>query len=91
MIKIGNKNRYKYTIEICLQLTMKEKEILRLKKMLEGGRPYLAVSKDCACKKAESSFVMSNYNIDGNELKVLQQEKLELEQQLKGNQTMLSV
>ncbi|XP_043584009.1 centrosomal protein of 135 kDa-like isoform X1 [Bombus pyrosoma] len=65
------------------QLTMKEKEILRLKKMLEGGRPYLAVSKDCACKKAESSFVMSNYNIDGNELKVLQQEKLELEQQLK--------
>ncbi|KAK9309932.1 hypothetical protein QLX08_000568 [Tetragonisca angustula] len=65
------------------QLTTKEKEILRLKKMLEGGRPYLAVSKDCACKKADCSFVTSNFNIDSNELKVLQQEKLELEQQLK--------
>ncbi|OAD55996.1 hypothetical protein WN48_04029 [Eufriesea mexicana] len=65
------------------QLTTKEKEILRLKKMLEGGRPYSAVSKDCACIKAESNFVMPNHNMDDNELKILQQEKLELEQQLK--------
>lgn len=51
--------------------------------MLEGGRPYLAVSKDCACKQ-DCSFVTTNFDIDSNELKVLQQEKLELEQQLKG-------
>ena len=70
-------------------MTTKEKEILRLKKMLEGGRPYLAVSKDCACKKADCSFVTSNFNIDSDELKVLQQEKLELEQQLKGKQFIL--
>ncbi|XP_043259475.1 centrosomal protein of 135 kDa-like isoform X2 [Colletes gigas] len=69
----------------CLthELTAKEKEIIRLKKMLEGGRPYSAVSKDCACKKAESKFIMSNDNVATNELKILQQEKLELEQQLK--------
>lgn len=61
-------------------MTIKEKEILRLKKMLEGGRPYLAVSKDY--KKAENNFVISD-NVN-DELKVLQQEKLELEQKLKG-------
>ncbi|XP_076748654.1 uncharacterized protein LOC143422118 isoform X1 [Xylocopa sonorina] len=65
------------------QLTTKEKEILRLKKMLEGGRPYSAVSKDCTCKKAESNFIMSSHTIDASEFKALQQEKLELEQQLK--------
>ncbi|XP_076626072.1 uncharacterized protein LOC143344162 isoform X2 [Colletes latitarsis] len=65
------------------QLTAKEKEIIRLKKMLEGGRPYSAVSKDCACKMAESNFIMPNDNVATNELKILQQEKLELEQQLK--------
>ncbi|XP_076626079.1 uncharacterized protein LOC143344162 isoform X3 [Colletes latitarsis] len=69
----------------CLthELTAKEKEIIRLKKMLEGGRPYSAVSKDCACKMAESNFIMPNDNVATNELKILQQEKLELEQQLK--------
>ncbi|XP_006617235.2 centrosomal protein of 135 kDa [Apis dorsata] len=61
------------------QLTNKEKEILRLKKMLEGGRPYLAVSKDY--KKTENNYVISD-NVN-DELKILQQEKLELEQQLK--------
>ncbi|XP_076179711.1 uncharacterized protein LOC143152941 isoform X3 [Ptiloglossa arizonensis] len=65
------------------QLTAKEKEIIRLKKMLEGGRPYSAVSKDCACKKTENNFIMSTDNVAVNELKILQQEKLELEQQLK--------
>ncbi|XP_061932659.1 centrosomal protein of 135 kDa isoform X2 [Apis cerana] len=65
----------------CLshELTTKEKEILRLKKMLEGGRPYLAVSKDY--KKTENNYVISD-NVN-DELKILQQEKLELEQQLK--------
>lgn len=52
--------------------------------MLEGGRPYSAVSKDCACKKTENNFIMSTDNVAVNELKILQQEKLELEQQLKG-------
>ncbi|CAK9809654.1 Centrosomal protein of 135 kDa [Anthophora quadrimaculata] len=65
------------------QLTTKEKEILRLKKMLEGGRLYSAVSRDCSCKKADNNFAMTNHNADANELKILQQEKLELEQQLK--------
>nr|XP_012140543.1 PREDICTED: centrosomal protein of 135 kDa-like isoform X2 [Megachile rotundata] len=59
------------------QLTIKEKEIIRLKKMLDGGRPYSAIFKDCACKKTD------NDNMEINELKILQQEKLELEQQLK--------
>ncbi|XP_076665146.1 uncharacterized protein LOC143367341 isoform X2 [Andrena cerasifolii] len=69
----------------CLnhELATKEKEIIRLKKMLEGGRPYLAVSKDCACKKTESNFIMSNDNSDADGLMILQQEKLELEQKLK--------
>lgn len=48
--------------------------------MLEGGRPYLAVSKDY--KKTENNYVISD-NVN-DELKILQQEKLELEQQLKG-------
>lgn len=61
-------------------MTIKEKEILRLKKMLEGGRPYLAVSKDY--KKTENNYVISD-NVN-DELKILQQEKLELEQQLRG-------
>ncbi|XP_026666533.1 centrosomal protein of 135 kDa [Ceratina calcarata] len=63
------------------QLTTKEKEILRLKNMLEGGRPYSAVVKDCACRKAD--FMMSSHDVHADELKILQQEKLELEQQLK--------
>nr|XP_034195948.1 centrosomal protein of 135 kDa isoform X3 [Osmia lignaria] len=63
----------------CLshELATKEKEIMRLKKMLDGGRPYTAVLKDCLCKKTDKD------NVDVNELKILQQEKLELEQQLK--------
>lgn len=62
------------------QLATKEKEIMRLKKMLDGGRPYTAVLKDCVCKKTDKD------NVDVNELKILQQEKLELEQQLKGEE-----
>ncbi|XP_078052168.1 uncharacterized protein LOC144478274 [Augochlora pura] len=65
------------------QLTAKEREIIRLKKLLEGGRPYSAVSKDCSCKKMESNLISSTEEIDLHELKILQQEKLELEQQLK--------
>ncbi|XP_076646468.1 uncharacterized protein LOC143355509 isoform X2 [Halictus rubicundus] len=65
------------------QLTAKEKEVIRLKKLLEGGRPYSAVSKDCPCKKIENNFITSADNVDLHQLKILQQEKSELEQQLK--------
>ncbi|XP_053977812.1 centrosomal protein of 135 kDa isoform X1 [Hylaeus volcanicus] len=64
------------------QLTAKEKEIIRLKKMLEGGRPYSAVFKDCACKKNENNFITSSGHVSANELQILQQEKLELEHRL---------
>lgn len=57
--------------------------------MLEGGRPYSAVAKDCPCKNVEENFVMSGDNVSVTELKILQQEKLELEQQLKGKQMII--
>ncbi|XP_023289896.1 centrosomal protein of 135 kDa [Orussus abietinus] len=60
------------------QLTSKEKEIIRLKKMLEGGRPYSAVVKDCCYRKVDKHCCA-----DGNELRLLQQTKQDLEQQLK--------
>ncbi|XP_015438396.1 PREDICTED: centrosomal protein of 135 kDa-like [Dufourea novaeangliae] len=65
------------------QVTAKEKEIIRLKKMLEGGRPYSAVSKDCPCKNKEIANTKYSDNIGLHELKILQQEKLELEEKLK--------
>ncbi|KYN02704.1 hypothetical protein ALC62_06504 [Cyphomyrmex costatus] len=62
------------------QLATKEKEIIRLRKMLEGGRSYAAISKDCICKKKSGA----THDVrEINEVKVLQQVKLELEQQLK--------
>ncbi|KAG7197907.1 hypothetical protein KM043_016149 [Ampulex compressa] len=64
------------------QLTVKEKELLRLKKMLEGGRPYCAVLQDCSCKKMEKNMKMHD-SFENNDIKMLQQAKLELEQQLK--------
>ncbi|KYN16644.1 hypothetical protein ALC57_11153 [Trachymyrmex cornetzi] len=62
------------------QLATKEKEIMRLRKMLEGGRSYSAISKDCTCKKKSGA---THDATEINEVKVLQQVKLELEQQLK--------
>ncbi|XP_015181799.1 PREDICTED: centrosomal protein of 135 kDa [Polistes dominula] len=65
------------------QLTTKEKEIMRLKKLLEGGRPYSAVVKDCLCKQVDKMHVASN-DVDENiDLKTILQSKQELEQQLK--------
>ncbi|XP_018314210.1 centrosomal protein of 135 kDa isoform X3 [Mycetomoellerius zeteki] len=62
------------------QLATKEKEIMRLRKMLEGGRSYAAISKDCTCKKKSGA---THDATEINEMKVFQQVKLELEQQLK--------
>lgn len=52
--------------------------------MLEGGRSYAAVSKDCTCKKMEKKIGAAYDITELNEVKVLQHAKLELEQQLKG-------
>ncbi|XP_032671730.1 centrosomal protein of 135 kDa isoform X2 [Odontomachus brunneus] len=65
------------------QLTTKEKEIIRLRKMLEGGRSYAAVSKDCVCKKLERKVGVTDNIVETGEMRILQQTKLELEQQLK--------
>lgn len=67
-----------------LQLATKEKEIIRLRRMLEGGRSYATVSKDCTCKKLEKKAAVAHDAMDIGEVRVLQQAKLELEQQLKG-------
>ncbi|XP_011647939.1 centrosomal protein of 135 kDa isoform X2 [Pogonomyrmex barbatus] len=72
------------TIEILeKQLATKEKEIIRLRKMLEGGRSHIALSKDCTCKKIEKKTDVTHNTAEINEVKILQQAKLELEQQLK--------
>lgn len=51
--------------------------------MLEGGRSYVAVSKDCTCKKMEKKIGAAN-DIEISEVKILLHAKQELEQQLKG-------
>lgn len=51
--------------------------------MLEGGRSYAAVSKDCTCKKIEKK-AGAIHDVDVSEVRILHQAKLELEQQLKG-------
>ncbi|XP_029664443.1 centrosomal protein of 135 kDa-like isoform X2 [Formica exsecta] len=72
------------TIEILeKQLATKEKEIIRLRKMLEGGRSYAAVSKDCTCKKMEKKIGAANDVTENSEVKILQHAKQELEQRLK--------
>ncbi|XP_050457151.1 centrosomal protein of 135 kDa isoform X2 [Cataglyphis hispanica] len=65
------------------QLATKEKEIIRLRKMLEGGHSYVAVCKDCICKKMEKKIGAANDIEIISEVKILQHAKQELEQQLK--------
>lgn len=78
---------------------MKEKEINRLKKLHDGGRSYNVALKECSCHKNEPSCGQCNFinrRTTGNysqsvcnklgeisEVKVLQQAKLNLEQQLR--------
>lgn len=52
--------------------------------MLEGGRSYTALSKDCTCKKMEKKDDAIHDITEDSEMRTLQQAKLELEQQLKG-------
>lgn len=54
--------------------------------MLEGGRSYAAVSKDCTCKKMEKKAGIIHDAKEISEVRILQQAKLELEQQLKGKE-----
>jgi len=54
--------------------------------MLEGGRSYAAIGKDCTCKKMEKKSGVTNDVTEISEVKILQQAKLELEQQLKGKE-----
>lgn len=54
--------------------------------MLEGGRSYAAVSKDCVCKKLERKAGATDNVVETGEMRILQQTKLELEQQLKGEE-----
>lgn len=53
--------------------------------MLEGGRSYPAISKDYVCKKLERK-PYATHDTETSELRILQQAKLELEQQLKGEE-----
>ncbi|KAK0096267.1 hypothetical protein PV326_005918 [Microctonus aethiopoides] len=81
------------------QLAMKEKEINRLKKLHDSGRSYNVTLKECNCHKNEPCCGQCNFinrRTTGNysqsvcnkleeisEVKVLQQAKLNLEQQLR--------
>ncbi|XP_024890423.1 centrosomal protein of 135 kDa-like isoform X2 [Temnothorax curvispinosus] len=66
------------------QLTTKEREIIRLRKMLEDGHSYVPVGRDCTCRKMEKKAgVTYGDGTEINEVRILQQAKLELEQQLK--------
>ncbi|XP_071559650.1 uncharacterized protein [Temnothorax nylanderi] len=70
----------------CLsqELTTKEKEIIRLRKMLEDGHSYIPVGRDCTCRKMEKKAGVTYSDVtEINEVRILQQAKLELEQQLK--------
>ncbi|XP_071644762.1 uncharacterized protein [Temnothorax longispinosus] len=66
------------------QLTTKEREIIRLRKMLEDGHSYVPVGRDCTCRKMEKKAGVTYGDVtEINEVRILQQAKLELEQQLK--------
>ncbi|XP_025602495.2 testis-specific gene 10 protein isoform X2 [Athalia rosae] len=64
----------------CLnhELAKKEKEIMRLTKMLDGGRPLSAVTKDCFCKKMDK-----NHCEDVRDVEILECAKQDLEDRLK--------
>ncbi|XP_011495576.1 PREDICTED: centrosomal protein of 135 kDa [Ceratosolen solmsi marchali] len=65
-----------------LQLNTKNKEVSRLKKMLEGGRPCASINKDHCCVRPE---LLNEYKRNANcdDFLNVQQSKLNMEQQLK--------
>ncbi|KMQ96415.1 centrosomal protein [Lasius niger] len=69
----------------CLnqELATKEKEIIRLRKMLEGGRSYAAVSKDCNCKKMEKKIGAAHDVAEISEAMKLAKRNEELEKELR--------
>ncbi|KAF7998336.1 hypothetical protein HCN44_009734 [Aphidius gifuensis] len=64
------------------QLALKEKEVTRLRKLLENGRTYVGTSKESSTYKKTINNNCS-CSTDYNEIKILQQAKLNLEQQLR--------
>ncbi|KAF2883200.1 hypothetical protein ILUMI_22975 [Ignelater luminosus] len=60
------------------QLNNRDREIERLNKMLEGGRPIHALNKDCCYRDAEGKICLMQ-----KEISSLEKEKLELENRLK--------
>lgn len=64
------------------QLAMKDKELTRLRKLLENGRTYVGASKESSAYKKTINNNCS-CTTDYNELKILQQAKFNLEQQLR--------
>lgn len=67
-----------------IQLALKEKEISRLRRMLEGGRPYNAVAKECSCNKFEKTHNSQECReIENCDLKIILKAKTDLEYQLK--------
>lgn len=52
--------------------------------MVEGGRSFNAINKDCICKTIEKEAGASHNIVNTSEMRTLRQTKLELEQQLKG-------
>ncbi|XP_058809079.1 centrosomal protein of 135 kDa [Phymastichus coffea] len=64
------------------QLNTKEKEISRLRTMLEGGRPCTSINKDHCCIRSEKMNGFHRYSHE-DELANLEEAKMKLEQQLK--------
>jgi centrosomal protein CEP135 len=63
-------------------LNTKDKEISRLRQMLEGGRPCVTINKDHCCLRPEL-LGEEKRNSNYDDILNLQQSKLHLEQQLK--------
>ncbi|KAJ9592863.1 hypothetical protein L9F63_015441, partial [Diploptera punctata] len=62
------------------QLNNRDREIARLSKMLEGGRPITAIKKDCCCSCKDINHKINSLK---TEVKILEHKKEELEQQVK--------
>ncbi|XP_008217193.1 centrosomal protein of 135 kDa isoform X3 [Nasonia vitripennis] len=71
-----------YIESLKSQLNTKDKEMSRLRKMLEGGRPCTSINKDHCCLVSEKTNGYPRH-MENDDLLSLQQTKLNLEQQLK--------
>ena len=64
-----------------MQLKNRDREIKRLNKMLEGGRPLTAIRKDCHCSCKELNHQVNTLSSD---MKMLEHKKEDLEKEVKG-------